>query len=180
MSHLFVLRSATLSGRRDLADVALRHLHNPPGQTVDLSMVNDALLQEYDEMVQAGMERALDARSGRDTPRPTPSGMSLRSGSSASSKASQTSFDPRDIFDQVLSSMIERLDIVVPAIRGSSFNRMVGKDRSRRASLVTHLQNFRDEKLKSRFGMSDGARRLRLNVFSDEYLRCRGECLHVQ
>ncbi|KAK2598483.1 hypothetical protein N8I77_011896 [Diaporthe amygdali] len=171
MSHLSILKSATLSGRRDLVDIALRHLHTPPDQTVDLSMVDDTILREYEQIAQANVEPSerFESRSGRDLP----SGMSTRSGGSASSKASQTSFDPRDIFDQVLNSMIERLDIVMPAIRGTRFNRLVGKDRSLRLSLVTYLQSYRDKKLRSHFGMSDGPRRFNLNGFSDEYLRCR-------
>lgn len=177
-THTSVLMSAVTLKRNDLVNIAIRHLHNPPGQSVDLSMVDDALLQEYNQLVQANIEAPEPylERSSRDS---SPV-MSIRSGSSASSKSSQASFDPRDVFDQVLNSMIERLNLVMPAIKGTRFNRLIGKDRSRRTSLVACLRRFRDDRLNSHFGMSDGARRLKFGSsgFSKEYLRCRGECAH--
>lgn len=166
-----------MSKRNDLVDIAVRHLHTPPGQPVNLSMVDDTLLQEYKQMVQAKIElsESLPNRSNGDSS----SALSVWSGGSGSSKASQESYDPRDIFDQVIISMFERLSLVIPAIKGSILNRLVGKDRSRRTSLVTDLQSFRDKHLRSLFGMSDSPRRLNLGSggFSQEYLRRRGECL---
>lgn len=176
-THRSMLRDAVLWKRNDLADLAVRYLHNPPGQEVDLSMVNDALLQEYLQLVRAKVESS-DLFPNGSSHKSSPA-TSIRSGDSASSKSSQASYDPRDIFDQVINSMIERLSLVMPAIRGSTLNRLVGKDRSRRILFVAELRSFRDTKLTSHFGMSDAPRRRNLgsNKNSEEYCRRRGEFL---
>lgn len=161
-----IFATASQTGQKDLADLALRHLQGSGDGSLDLTGIDTAVASELNAQVQ--LLQAL-ARPGEQSG-------AARSIGSNGSKASQESFDPRDKFDQVIQSIIDRISLYAALHERSWISRTLHKGR-RQKTLKRGLKEFCGQKLVMNFGMSDRARRYHLGGNSSEH-HCRlGEYL---
>lgn len=162
-----VFATALQSGNSELADLALRHLQATGDRELDLNGLSTSTTDEFRAQVQALVQTAENIRA-------TSTSSPAHSVSSNVSKASQESFDPTDEFDQVLQSIIDRIYIYLKHRDGSWVSRVFNRRRGHN-SLREGLKEFCDNKIVTKFGMSDHLRRHRMRASSSEYRRRLGK-----
>lgn len=97
--------------------------------------------------------------------------------SSLASMASQASWEGKDVFDQVLQSIIDKVTALLRYLDqhspyGIAVNKRGRERRVAHKEAKTQLQYFRGQ-VQGHFGIADGARRK--NLFSVQYSQARGD-----
>lgn len=168
----FATEFATASQPRnsELSDTASPHLHATHDKALAVDGMSASNIDDFRAQLQA-----YDKQAGRQETRSSNS--QANSVNSNNSKSSQQSFDPSDEFDQVLQSMIDEIYVYLKDHDRSWVSRFFNRRRGHK-SLKDVLKEFSDKKIRSKFGMSDQARRHRMRASSLEYRRRLGECLN--